>query len=118
MSAKASMKWKIDNRTAVKGQVRAALILGLEDAGEFLLQKANESIPHEEGTLEASGKTRTDSAKLRTYVGYDTPYAIRQHEELSWKHDSGRRAKWLELTFREQQNRVSEFLAKSVRKKL
>ena len=29
-------------------------------------------------------------------VSYDTPYAIRQHEDLSYKHDAGRKAKYLE----------------------
>jgi len=31
-------------------------------------------------------------------VAYDTPYAVRQHEDTRLRHDAGRRAKWLERT--------------------
>ena len=29
-------------------------------------------------------------------ISYDTPYAVRQHEDMSYRHDPGRTAKYLE----------------------
>ena len=34
-------------------------------------------------------------------VFYDTDYAIRQHEELNYRHAEGRTAKYLEIPFKE-----------------
>lgn len=64
-------------------------------AGEHLLGAANVHVPLEEGTLERSG-TVSDPDQGAVTVSYDTPYAVRQHEDLTYQHDPGRTAKWLE----------------------
>jgi hypothetical protein len=101
---------KFDLGPAVDGMLEEAGT-ALEDVGEFLLQAANTTVPHEEGTLEGSGTTSTDRAALRTVVTYDTPYALAQHEDPDLQHKGKGRAKWLELTFKEQATRVGGFLA-------
>jgi len=53
-------------------------------------------VPLEEGTLQRSGQTSIDEANLTGTVSYGTPYAVRQHEELTWRHAPGRQAKYLE----------------------
>lgn len=68
-------------------------------AGEHLLQAANVHVPLEEGTLERSGAVSTTTEEgVRTVVvvSYDTPYAVAQHEDLTFEHDPGRTAKFLE----------------------
>lgn len=88
----------------------------LDEAGDFLLEQANRTAPIEEAVLIGSGKVTTDRDDLVTTVSYDTPYAVRQHEDTRLRHDQGRRAKWLELTFREQKHRVLRYLADRIRK--
>ena len=69
---------------------------GLELAAEHLLQVSSDRAPLEEGTLARSGEVSTDRSQLTAAVSYDTPYAVRQHEELTWHHDDGKTAKYLE----------------------
>ncbi len=104
--------WRIDLRAAVSATVRKKCEAAVGDLAEFLLEQANRTVPIEEGTLQRSGGTSQDG--LKATVFYDTPYAARQHEEMDYQHDAGRRAKWLELTFKEEEPRALEFLAKKV----
>lgn len=72
----------------------------VSDATEYLLETANRTAPIEEGTLIGSGTATVeqDPTTTRGVVAYDTPYAVRQHEDTRLRHDAGRRAKWLERT--------------------
>jgi len=90
--------------------VYASVSLGI--AAEFLLEEANRTVPIEEGTLEGSGNTSVSG--LRATVSYNSPYAVRQHEELDYRHAAGRRAKWLEDTFLEQEQAVYELLVRHI----
>lgn len=67
---------------------------GLYLAGEHLLNASNEHVPHEAGDLQGSGVV--SEGDMEVAVSYDTVYAARQHEELGWRHDEGRTAKFLE----------------------
>lgn len=89
------------------GSIRAKLALarkqggtgtdkGLELGAHHLLQVSRKLVPHEEGTLEKSGKVSTDTASHQAAVSFDTVYAVRQHEEMDYAHDDGRQAKYLE----------------------
>ncbi|MUL39631.1 hypothetical protein FZ103_00285 [Streptomonospora sp. PA3] len=68
--------------------------VGLGKGLEYLLGESDRLVPLEEGTLQRSGTTDQDG--LSGTVSYDTVYAARQHEELTWRHDPGRQAKYLE----------------------
>ena len=86
----------------------------LKDAAEFLLEQANRTVPIEEDTLERSGKAIVlddDHAA----VSYDTPYARRQHEDLTLHHAPGRRAKWLQRSLTEQAGSITEVIARKLR---
>lgn len=82
--------------TAATAKARAGAARGLGLAMEHLLTESRKQVPLEEGTLERSGAAITDADALRGAVSYDTKYAVRQHEELDWRHDEGRKAKYLE----------------------
>lgn len=71
-------------------------VRGLNMALEHVLAESNKIIPLDEGTLERSGKVTVDEANLTGVVSYNTAYAVRQHEELTWRHAPGRQAKYLE----------------------
>lgn len=67
---------------------------GLARALEHTLGVSNSKVPLREGTLERSGKVTVHG--LSGAISYDTVYAVRQHEELTWRHLPGRSAKYLE----------------------
>lgn len=108
--------WKVDRRQLVKAAVRQAAEQGIADGTEVWLEEANRGVPIEESTLERSGTATTDG--LRGVVAYDTPYAVRQHEDLTLRHDQGRRAKWLELAGKEQARRILTAVSKPIEKVL
>ena len=89
---------------------------GVRDAVEFLLTESNKSVPHDEGTLERSGEASVDGT--RGAVSYDTPYAVKQHEDMSLHHDGKGQAKWLELTMAQERDAVGQIIATTVRKGL
>lgn len=95
----------------VKRELRKQAGEVLFDAAEHVLEEANRTVPHEEGILEDSGFTNVDKKQLVATIGYDTPYARRQHEELNYRHADGRRAKWLEKTMQERHDAVMDHFA-------
>lgn len=103
----ATVKW---SGGAVAQEMREAAADALEDACEALLTEANKTVPIEEGTLERSGSVSVDRLKLRGVVSYDTPYAVRQHEDTRIRHDEGRQAKWLERAFAQNGDRLVRFM--------
>ncbi len=70
---------------------------GLTLWAEHVLQQSVEIVPLLEGTLERSGAVSPANAEsLTAAVSYDTPYAVRQHEDLTYHYPNGRQAKYLE----------------------
>lgn len=108
---------KLNTAAIIKAQRKGA-VQGLKKGTEHLLQKSRELVPHEEGTLERSGTTSVDEANLRAAVSYDTPYAIKQHEDLTLKHDEGRQAKYLEQPMATEAGVVGEIIAAEIRREL
>lgn len=94
MAQYARMRWEGRRLWTQSGKRRAAR--GLELALEHVLAESNKIVPLEESILQKSGRVALDEATLEGVITYDTPYAVRQHEELSWKHAPGRQAKYLE----------------------
>lgn len=80
------------------------------------LEEANRTIPLKIGELQNSGHTTSNG--MQAEVAYGTPYAVVQHEDTTFRHDPGRRAKWLELTVYEQEARYREYLAAAARRAL
>lgn len=107
-------RWTVDRRALAMARVRKSAERAVADATEHILEQANRTVPIEEGTLMRSGEA--DSQGLKGTVLYDTPYACRQHEDTRNRHDPGRRAKWLEKTFQEEEASVKEFLAQEIKK--
>ena len=93
---------------------------GLRLATEFLLTEANTTVPHEDGPLEQSGTASVESQSglRRGAVSYDTPYAVRQHEDMSLRHDGKGESKWLENTMAREAKTIGEIVANAIRKKV
>lgn len=78
------------------GAMREAIADGVGDGVEHILGETRREVPLDEGTLERSGTASVDRATLMGAVSYDGPYARRQHEDLTYRHLPGRKAKYLE----------------------
>jgi hypothetical protein len=105
-----------DHRTQVKGAIGAAVEAALRGVGDNCLEEANRSIPIEEGILQDTGfveVTRTATGS-EGQVGYNTPYAVIQHEDPSLRHDPGREDHWLERTVDRNRDRYAAYVAEKV----
>lgn len=87
----------------------AAAERGLALALQHLLAEAQRIVPLDKGPLERSGKVTQDG--LNGAVSFDTVYAVRQHEELTWRHAPGRQAKYLETPMNTQREQMLRLMA-------
>lgn len=102
----------------VKRRRKAAVTAALTTIGEDLLGRAQREAPVEEGTLRGSGTSHVheDGDTISVEVSFATPYAARQHEEVSWKHPKGGKAKYLEDPLKAMSARYLAALAAAVKK--
>lgn len=115
MTQRARLNW---NGDAILAAERQGAVRGLRLAAEHVLAESRRRVPIEEATLERSGTATVDESTLTAAVAYDTPYAVRQHEELNYQHDAGRTAKYLEAPMAEEADTVAEIIAAQVRRSL
>ena len=94
---------------------RVGAAKGLFLAAENILEMATRIVPLNEGTLERSGAASVDEAKLVAAVSYDTPYAVRQHEELDYNHPNGRQSKYLETPLNAEREQCNAIIAAEIR---
>ena len=88
------------------GLAREAAMRDLELGAEAILTKAIDVVPHKSGTLQRSGHVLVDKPHNAVYVSFNTPYALRQHEDMEFAHESGRTAKYLEKPFEDLKDSV------------
>ncbi|MEU0671363.1 hypothetical protein ABZ330_00425 [Streptomyces sp. NPDC006172] len=98
--------------------MRQGAARGLHLAAEHVLGRSNEVVPLDEAALQRSGVASVDEASLTGMVSYDTPYAVRQHEELDYRHAPGRTAKYLENSLNAARREVAALIAAQVRRSL
>ena len=128
-----SFKWydsKVENERRKVGKATW-------QAAENLLTEANYSVPHDEGTLERSGivtqgglsgtpnqvyavaksgKYAKDMFKfdftkdMKFYISYNTPYAIRLHENPQYDFRGQGEGKWLENTAKRTSNKLQSWI--------
>lgn len=65
--------------------------------GEMLLAESKRECPHDSGALRNSGYA--EKRDMSVEVGYSQVYALRQHEELGYRHKPPTKAKYLEDPF-------------------
>ncbi|MCX5197226.1 minor capsid protein [Streptomyces sp. NBC_00249] len=113
MSQYVRMRWQ-GGRLGASTRGRRAAEEGLQKALEHLLAESRKLVPLREGTLERSG--RVVRAGMNGLVTYDTVYARRQHEELTWKHLPGRSAKYLEIPMNRDREIMIQLMAVPLRR--
>lgn len=91
---KVNTEWYGDE---VGARITGAIPDALNYAAELLRTWAVEAAPILDGPLRASAQvTSATDGNPVAHVSFDTVYAWRQHEELSWNHPGGGGAKYLE----------------------
>lgn len=103
------------NPAAFREETKTVAARALKDGALHVLSVANTRVPIQEGHLQNSGDTAVDRDEMRAYVSYNQPYAVRQHEELTWKHAPGRQAKYLETALEEEAAAVRALLASQLK---
>ena len=69
------------------------------------------------GALKGSAfyETSWDGDNLEGVVGFDKPYALRQHEDMDYLHDTGQ-AKYLEQPFKESIGDYTDAIGEAIKK--
>ncbi|MFC7909068.1 hypothetical protein [Streptomyces nigra] len=98
--------------------LRQAAARGLYFGAEHVLSVSNDKVPLDEGPLQHSGTASVDEGDLTGMVSYDTPYAVRQHEEMDYRHAPGREAKFLENALNSERAVVFALVAAQMRRAL
>lgn len=105
---------RLGNLFGIESEIQAAARDGLEEGLELVLNVSNRHVPHEEGNLERSGHVTTETThtgKIQGAVSYNTPYAARQHEDMTYAHDAGRNAKFLENAMNSERDALLRLVA-------
>ena len=76
---------------------KSAALNGMESAAEYLRAESANEVPRDTHALAQSAEVSSDSETV--VLSYDTDYAIKQHEELGYRHPRGGKAKYLEDPF-------------------
>lgn len=116
MASKA--KW-IPGKDAKKA-FRTGADRGVALAAEHLLGESRKIVPHETGVLERSGRASTENkgAQVTGAVSFDTPYAVKQHENTNYRHKKGRKAKYLETPLNGNKDKFQQIVAAALRGEL
>ncbi len=98
-----------------------AMAAALFQIGEQIMGDAKELVPVDTGALRASGVVWTPTVTPErmevglSFGGPAAPYALVQHEDLTFFHDDGQ-AKFLEVPFRAHVSGLGDAIAKAVQK--
>lgn len=103
----------------VKAEMRKGAERGLYLWAEEVLTEATKVVPLQEGTLQNTGTAhKPEPGTLRAAVSYDTPYAVRQHEEMDYHHTAGRTAKYLENPLNASKDRGLALVAREIKQEI
>ncbi|MBN0040245.1 hypothetical protein JN535_08720 [Cellulosimicrobium cellulans] len=93
---------------------KASTARGLGQAAEFVLGEARKEVPIEEAVLSRSGAASVDAEMETAAVSFDTAYAVIQHERLDFRHDRGRKAKYLEDPVTNTREKQAQIIARAI----
>lgn len=112
MTQYARVRWQGHRLWTSRGRRKAEE--GLRRALEHTLGESKKLVPLDEGTLERSGTVNVNG--LEGVISYDTVYAVRQHEETTWRHAPGRSAKYLEIPMNSERDVMLRLMAVPLRR--
>ena len=92
---KVKFKAKLD-KSLVRSAVNNGAKKGAWMALDHLASVSKDQVPLDQGPLKNSCYVDVAEDGSEGTISYDTPYAVRQHETLTYRHLPGRKAKYLE----------------------
>ncbi|OZM73974.1 hypothetical protein CFN78_06715 [Amycolatopsis antarctica] len=108
----------LDGLDEAAARLVAGFERGIEEAATELKRLSQQQVPYDQGDLSRSAKVSTDFTgdRKQAAVSYDTVYAARQHEELEWRHQNGRKARYLGDPLRANAARLQQHIADQTRR--
>ena len=106
------LKWRGEE---VERLIRETAFQAIRDGAEAILTEAIDETPIDTGTLRRSGTVTEAPQENTVYVSFNTPYARRQHEDLTLNHPRGGKAKYLEDPFKRNAEKVEQLVAQRVK---
>lgn len=86
---------------------------GFKEVCEDLIGKSINLAPVDIGDLRGSGHVEYKN-DFDANVGFNEPYAIKQHEHTEYEHPKGGQAKYLEQPFRENIDKYIKHIAEAI----
>ncbi|GAA5104801.1 hypothetical protein [Haloechinothrix salitolerans] len=105
------------NGKQVDAAAHAGAVRGLALGAEHVRAVSVDRAPLDTAALRNSATASHDADSLTAAVSYDTPYAARQHEELTWHHREGG-PKYLESALASEREVVARLIQAQIRKAL
>lgn len=89
----------------------------IQDICLHIKGESQQRAPVDQGDLRSSGYYRTSEKKdgISAEVGFNAPYALKQHEELHYNHPKGGQAKYLESVLVENVGKYIQDIANSTK---
>lgn len=106
---------RIDTRA-----LRSAVEKAVRDTAVDVLAQAKREVPRDLGTLRRSGTQRVgwQGERVVAEISFNTPYAAVQHEDRTFRHPRGGKAKYLEDPIKQYAPKLEERLKKALRDNL
>lgn len=95
--------------------IRETAFRAIRDGAEVILTEAIDETPIDTGTLRRSGTVTEAPQDNAVYISFNTPYAVKQHEDLTLNHPRGGKAKYLEDPFKRNAKKVERLVAQRVK---
>ncbi len=108
------LRWR--GREAEK-LIKETAMQAMHDGAEHILTESIDETPIDTGTLRRSGAVTDALQEDSVYISYNTPYAVKQHEDLSLRHTDGK-PKYLENPFNRNKQKVVRLANDRVRRAL
>lgn len=102
----------------VEEEITKAAIKGMKVTAQNILGESKKIVPVDTHTLQESGHIKTDTIKQITTISYNTPYALKQHEDPNLNHPKGGEAKYLEKPFNEKKGELEINIGNEIHKVL
>lgn len=99
-----------------------ALKQALNEEGQIAFRDSQRLVPVDTGTLRRSGilePAKEKGTSIEVVMGYGgaaSAYALKQHENLSYRHKEGKQAKYLEQPVMQRQAKLSQNIQKRMQR--
>lgn len=84
----------------------------LRGSGSAIINGTTVAKGNKEGGITVIGSAQ-DGKELNAQIGFEEPYAVRQHEHTEYNHPQGGQAKYLEQPFRDNINKFINHIAEA-----